>query len=623
MIVFLIKAIIGLYAIMKIFTWLFNKASTRYGKAKMLRHHPILKKSNKGLVIDGTRRLTVADSMRHVNVISPTGAQKSQRFTLNNISQIDSGSMVIIDPKQEAYTLLSGYLQEKGFVVQTIDLSDMSKSLRFNPMELSVKDDASADLFARTLYEMSNKNSTTEGIWKFGAITCLSVLIQFLLGLDDTRYLNMANLIHLLQGIVPNDMNCMTRQIIIAHGTNRDIEAFDSWFRNEEKIVGGQHSGAVAAVHHFTSREAKWLTAVNEIDFQSLRKTKTALFLITPMGRSEAFQSILSLFFSTMFDQLMSVPPDQMGRQDASLEKRHDVSFEHTEEGVPESTDQIDSETSTSQTEKVTAFTQKQQIRRHKWQSRFRRIAYITKALFFGLVRWIWKHIRQKFSREPLPKPHYPVFVIMEEFGVLQRIFSFGQVMSLARQYQISISIILQSSSQLNKYGESKNTILDNIFCTILYGGITDTDTLSRIGRLIGTGTNTERTEAGNIIVNAKKPLDAYDMRVQEKNKCVVLINNLPILLLKCIPFFEQGWLLYKAKIRSKKNRLVAQIPPPQRKSRAIGEVELIRMKDTPIQMKPLHNPRTINGTDIPSIMGTDGSIIGTNPFASSHKEEV
>ncbi len=88
---------------------------------------------NKGLGF-GKHRLSLEESYKNLCLIAPTGSGKTTRYVIPNILNC-SGSVVATDPSGEIFEKTSGHMKDRGYKIQILSPSYLSRSLRFNPLE--------------------------------------------------------------------------------------------------------------------------------------------------------------------------------------------------------------------------------------------------------------------------------------------------------------------------------------------------------------------------------------------------------------------------------------------------------------------------------------------------------
>lgn len=159
-----------------------------------------------------------------------------------------------------------------------------------------------------------------------------------------------------------------------------------------------------------------------------------------------------------------------------------------------------------------------------------------------------------------------PIYFLLDEFGHL-KIPDFPAVITTTRQRRISLSIVLQSTSQLvERYGrEGANTILNGGVASRLFFSGMDIDTASELARIIG-DVHIERMDAlGGIRTEREALMTPAALRAMPDSQVLYLFANKRPTLLSVTPYFENRYLKRRTEV------------PPYRSARAaIPPVELV-----------------------------------------------
>ncbi len=169
-----------------------------------------------------------------------------------------------------------------------------------------------------------------------------------------------------------------------------------------------------------------------------------------------------------------------------------------------------------------------------------------------------------KFNQNSLP-----IYFFLNEFGHLS-IPHFSSIITTTRQRRISISIILQSISQLEaKYGKSDaHTILHGGVASRIFSPGLDTATNQMLAQTLGTKRQEIRTSEDDLQVRDDPILEAYQIRTLQDREALLLMANKKPVKLNITRHFENRVLLKETK------RQAAQLPMPQR-----YKLELIKLE--------------------------------------------
>lgn len=264
----------------------------------------ILSPFNKGLVIDGMKkRLTVLASMTNLVLVSPIGAGKSSCYVTPNILTIDKDSMVITDPSGELYHNTSGYLKSRGFKIIIIDPTNPF-SWGYNPL-MKITDFSQCGEIAKLLVASANHKFD---FWCQGATTLISIFIQVLLNCGDPSLLHIPNVLYMVQSMGdPKKLN----QFIAQHARPETIRQFKGFLSGNDRTISSFVSVANTTLDMCNNPNVAQLLANDDIDFHSLRKTKTAIFLVIPSEKMKYYMFLINIFYEQLFSALMSEVPDK------------------------------------------------------------------------------------------------------------------------------------------------------------------------------------------------------------------------------------------------------------------------------------------------------------------------
>lgn len=159
-----------------------------------------------------------------------------------------------------------------------------------------------------------------------------------------------------------------------------------------------------------------------------------------------------------------------------------------------------------------------------------------------------------------------PIYFLLDEFGHLT-IPDFPAIITTTRQRRISLSIVLQSVSQLEeRYGkQGAHTILNGGVASRLFFSGMDIDTASELARTIG-DTHLEQMDAmGNIRTERQALMTPAALRAMPDNQLLYLFANKRPTLLTVTPYFERRDFVRRTKT-----------PPYRPPGRNVGAVELV-----------------------------------------------
>lgn len=185
----------------------------------------------------------------------------------------------------------------------------------------------------------------------------------------------------------------------------------------------------------------------------------------------------------------------------------------------------------------------------------------VTETKFYTFVLNLFYTLLFHFYMEAIPtKEDLPLFILYDEFGQAN-IPDFDVVVTNMRKYKVSLSLILQSFSQLEtQYGQVKaNTIIEGGINSKLFFSGTNQKTAQEIEKMLGKVIRQEtyQTEKNETITNRSEfnLLNADEIRTLPEEQAIFLTGNKSPILLDVLPFFKNS------KFRNKPNLGKAHIP--------------------------------------------------------------
>ncbi|MBW3079034.1 MULTISPECIES: VirD4-like conjugal transfer protein, CD1115 family [Bifidobacterium] len=153
--------------------------------------HDLLMTATESLGIDGrvTRRNL------NVLVIGSSGSGKTRRYVLPNLRQANM-SYAITDPKGEIQNAVGELLRGKGYAIHCLNLIDLERSDRFNPMRYLNPSDPEAGILRLTENIITNtagdnrQPGNGDGFWERAERNLLNALIAWVRFAEDEPDLN-------------------------------------------------------------------------------------------------------------------------------------------------------------------------------------------------------------------------------------------------------------------------------------------------------------------------------------------------------------------------------------------------------------------------------------------------
>lgn len=438
----------------------------------------LLNSHHDGLVIDGHHgRLSAEDSFLHLALVAPTGAGKTTRYIIPNLFTLENCSIVVTDPSGEIHARTSGHLAAKGFDILVINPASAAASLRYNPL-CRIHSDTQAQEIAHCLIRSANKDYDREPFWNSGAERILDVFIRTLKTRGDPRYLNLPNVLHLLQHF--GEDGSALDDFIAQHADDATYQQYRAFVGGNPKVMQSWISVATNSLALLNNPDVARFMAGDDLDFTALRKQPTVIYLMLPSDKISFYSFIMNLFYTQLFAACM--------------------------ERIPAAGD-------------------------------------------------------------------LPIYCLMDEFGHSSIPF-FETIITTIRKYRVSLSLVLQSVSQLaTNYGKDKaTTILEGgVSSRLFYSGL-DMESAQRVERLLGRKRTITERKDGTRQVQEENLMNADRIRTMPDDQALFVFRNKEPAQLHTVPYFKNSH-----------HARAAKLPPhPLPAAPQAAPVPLVPLTDSP-----------------------------------------
>ncbi len=268
----------------------------------------LLNSFHKGFLVDGyKRRFSKKVSFQSLLTVAGVGKGKTSTFIIPNLLTLDNCSMVALDTSGELYDQTSGYLKNKGFDIQVLDLMNVTESQGYNPLKNASNYTEIAQV--ANLIMRSAMPTDSDPFWTAGGEKIIRIFIQCLKNLGDDDYVNLANVKYLLNNWDAGNSRGSRIDNFVARATVNDSATFydyKGFISGNEKTVLSFLSTADTALNALGNPDIANLTARHDFDFKRLRRRKTVLYVKVRQQDLQFYSFILNQFFTELFNSLLS-----------------------------------------------------------------------------------------------------------------------------------------------------------------------------------------------------------------------------------------------------------------------------------------------------------------------------
>ncbi|KFI46107.1 VirD4-like conjugal transfer protein, CD1115 family [Bifidobacterium biavatii] len=274
---------------------------------------------------------------RNINVLvsGSSGSGKTRSYVMPNILRVNM-SMAITDPKGEIYRTTKEKLEESGYKVRKLDLVDLKKSSRFNPMHYINKDSPEASIMTLTENLIANtdnpdkKGGGGDEFWTKAERALYNALISwvYFTHLDEPDKASLNEVVDMIGKMEASEQNeNMMSEIDATMAAARDIvnevtKNKDEWSDDVQVMCRGL-SFACGQYRVFTQGagetkksiiisagvrlapmqmiDIRDILATDTIQLDHAGKERTAIFLIMS-DTSTTFNFLAAIFYQALFE---------------------------------------------------------------------------------------------------------------------------------------------------------------------------------------------------------------------------------------------------------------------------------------------------------------------------------
>lgn len=261
--------------------------------------------------INNTNKKSYISHNLNETLIGGPGAGKSFRKIKVDLMQM-FGSYVVTDPKGELYRDCAKFLQQNGYRIRVLNLININMSNSYNPFAYMIEEQDVlnvADLFMKN----SAGDGEKEDFWS-GAAQDMLVAIMVYLWKTDYELKTFGRVVRLVNSVQYKDgkidelcelARCLKNHCI-SHPNDVAAVNWASIQGTPQETLGSICKVLSTRLRLWAVEDVDEMTATDEMDFDSIGKEKTAVFLIIPAAR-QTYKAIANIFYSQLFERLMFV----------------------------------------------------------------------------------------------------------------------------------------------------------------------------------------------------------------------------------------------------------------------------------------------------------------------------
>lgn len=255
---------------------------------------------------------------RNIFVVGGPGSFKSAGYVIPNVITKNQQSIVCTDPSGELYEKTANIKRMQGYDVRVVNFKNFLSSDRQNFFDYIDKD-SDASIVAELIIKSAGDSQMNKDVWFKSSVGLLNSLILYAMYEFEPKKRNMENLIKFVQNNKPKadsddgsaELDRRFTELAPDHPARESYEfGFDvSEDRTRSSIV----LTFVSDLRNYVDKEVRSYTSDSDFDLKDVGRRKTIVYVMLPvLGNSN--QSLSSLFFSQMFQQLYRLGDDNGAR---------------------------------------------------------------------------------------------------------------------------------------------------------------------------------------------------------------------------------------------------------------------------------------------------------------------
>jgi len=273
-----------------------------------------------------TQNLAIGYNMRehrrnmNTLIVGGSGSGKTFHYAKPNAIQANT-SFVCLDPKGEILRDTGGLLKAKGYEVRVLDLINMERSDRYNPLKYLESDNDVQRLVTNLFKATTPKGSqSNDPFWDTTASMLLLALIFYLKYEAPPEEQNFPMVMEMLRAGDMDEENESTGSVLddlfafleADDPSHIALKYYKAYRTGSAKTLKSIQITLAARLEKFNLDSLATLTSTDELDLQTLGEKKVALFAIIP-DNDTSFNFLVSILYTQLFQQLFFVADHKYG----------------------------------------------------------------------------------------------------------------------------------------------------------------------------------------------------------------------------------------------------------------------------------------------------------------------
>ncbi len=244
-------------------------------------------------------------------VIGGSGAGKSLRKCKADILQMN-GSYVVTDPKGELYRDCAKVLKEHGYKVRVLNLININFSNSYNPFDYITSEQDVVNIASLFMKNTAGEGEKSDFFSEAAGKLLVAVMLYLFKSPNEIktfgRVIRLLNSIRYKNGSI--DQSCEFARCLNRHVSEYPNDAASiNWSgmqANAQETQSSINEVLSTRLQLWATTDLDAITSTDEMDFDSIGKEKTAIFLIIPAA-GNPYKAVSNIFYSQLFQRLMRI----------------------------------------------------------------------------------------------------------------------------------------------------------------------------------------------------------------------------------------------------------------------------------------------------------------------------
>jgi len=250
---------------------------------------------------------------RNIFVVGGPGSFKSAGYVIPNVIIKNQQSIVVTDPSGEVFEKTANIKKAQGYDVRVVNFKNFLASDRQNFFDF-IERDSDASIVSELVIKSSGDSRMMRDVWFKASVGLLNALILYARYEFEPKKRNMENIINFVIQNQPKEDQEGSAELDKRFDELEDGHPAKNMYKfgfdvSEERTRASILLTFVSDLRNYLDQDIKEFSSDSDFDLKDVGKSKTIIYVMLPV-LGNVNQSLSSLFFSQMFEQLYRLGDD-------------------------------------------------------------------------------------------------------------------------------------------------------------------------------------------------------------------------------------------------------------------------------------------------------------------------